>query len=35
MRAWVGGAIHRISHAFNKRVAARLIELGLQAEVTT
>lgn len=32
MRAWVGGAIHRLGHAFNHRVAARLKELGLEAE---
>jgi len=32
MRAWVGGEINRIGHAFNKSVAARLTELGLRAE---
>lgn len=32
MRTWVGGAIDRLGHAFNHRVAARLKELGLEAE---
>lgn len=32
MKRWVGGAIDRLGHAFNQRVAARLKELGLQAE---
>lgn len=32
MRAWVGGAIDRLGHAFNHKVATRLSELGLQAE---
>lgn len=32
MRSWVGGAIDRLGHAFNHKVADRLRELGLQAE---
>lgn len=32
MRSWVGGAINRLGHGFNRRVAARLVELGLEAE---
>jgi hypothetical protein len=32
MKSWVGGAIHRLGHEFNRRVAARLKELGLDAE---
>ncbi len=32
MRSWVGGAIDRLGHAFNHKVADRLKELGLQAE---
>lgn len=32
MRSWVGGAIDRLGHGFNHKVANRLSELGLQAE---
>jgi hypothetical protein len=32
MRSWVGGAIDRLGHAFNHKVADRLKELGVQAE---
>ena len=32
MRSWVGGAIDRLGHAFNHKVADKLKELGLQAE---
>lgn len=32
MRRWIGAAIDRLGHAFNHRVADRLLELGLQAE---
>lgn len=32
MRSWVGGAIDRLGHGFNHRVAARLKDLGLEAE---
>ncbi|HEX3678209.1 MAG TPA: hypothetical protein VHU90_00655, partial [Galbitalea sp.] len=32
MKSWIGGAIDRLGHEFNRRVAARLKELGLEAE---
>lgn len=32
MKSWVGGAIDRLGHGFNHRVADRLKELGLQVE---
>lgn len=32
MRSWVGGAIDRLGHAFNHKVADKLKGLGLQAE---
>tara|TARA_B100000378_G_scaffold208003_1_gene171097 strand:- start:2469 stop:6215 length:3747 start_codon:yes stop_codon:yes gene_type:complete len=32
MKRWVGGAVDRLGHQFNRRVAARLKELGLETE---